>query len=134
MRLEKLPAYIEKTKWFEVKVSRQRRQYLVLMKATLRFNLLTNPHKNLLPPCHCHCHCHCHCTLTFSQIELTRFMYETRGAIRYLATTPEQKEAAAAFNQSIENVYTNNTKKNGEKTMAAAKDAVEKLDAFSALI
>ena len=86
VRLLKLPAYIEKTQWFEVKN------------------------------------------------ELTRYMYETRQAVRGLAKTTDQKEAADAFFKAIENVYTQNTAKNGEKTLAAQKDAVVKLDAFAATL
>lgn len=81
-RLAKLPAYIEKKKWFEVRD------------------------------------------------ELTRFMYETRGAAGYLATTPAQKKAATAFFKSIEAVDGAARVKDQAACFASAKDSVEKLDAF----
>jgi photosystem II oxygen-evolving enhancer protein 3 len=62
--------------------------------------------------------------------ELTRYMYETRGAVRGLAKTTDQKEAATAFFQAIEKVNINATLKKQDPCMAAAKDSVDKLDAF----
>jgi len=85
-RLNRLPAYIEKKKWFEVKN------------------------------------------------ELDRYMYETRGAMRGLAKTFEQKEAADAFFKSIEKTNGAATYKNGDACMANAKDAVVKLDKFVSTI
>jgi len=84
VRLTKLPAYIEKKKWFEVKN------------------------------------------------ELDRYMYETRGAVRGLATTFEQKEAADAFFKAIEKTNGSATLKKQDACMAAALDASVKLDAFAA--
>lgn len=55
-RIQKLPGYAEKKKWFEV------------------------------------------------TDELSRYMYETRGAVVYLATSVQQKEAAAEFFKAIEEV------------------------------
>lgn len=66
--------------------------------------------------------------------ELTRYMYETRGAVRGLATTTDQKEAATAFFQAIEKTNINATLKKQEPCMAAAKDSVVKLEAFTSLI
>merc|ERR1719438_371374 len=85
-RLDRLPAYIEKKKWFEVKN------------------------------------------------ELDRYMYETRGAVRGLAKTFEQKEAADAFFKAIEKTNGSATYKNYDACMAAAKDSVVKLDEFTSKI
>merc|ERR1711862_305609 len=86
VRLTKLPAYIEKKQWFEVKN------------------------------------------------ELDRYMYETRGAVRGLATTFEQKEAADAFFKAIEKTNGSATLKNGDACLAAAKDSAVKLDKFVSMI
>jgi len=86
VRLGKLPAYIEKKKWFEVKN------------------------------------------------ELDRYMYETRGAVRGLAKTYDQKEAADAFFKAIEKTNGSATLKKQDECMAAALDSVAKLDAFVAKI
>ena len=82
VRLQKLPAYIEKKKWYEV----------------------TN--------------------------ELTRFMYETRGAMTFLAKTPEQKEASKAFFLAIEATSGGARYKKQEKCAAAAARSITALDAF----
>eukprot|EP00526_Cylindrotheca_closterium_P017133 CAMPEP_0113621196 /NCGR_PEP_ID=MMETSP0017_2-20120614/10824_1 /TAXON_ID=2856 /ORGANISM="Cylindrotheca closterium" /LENGTH=315 /DNA_ID=CAMNT_0000530921 /DNA_START=297 /DNA_END=1243 /DNA_ORIENTATION=- /assembly_acc=CAM_ASM_000147 len=63
--------------------------------------------------------------------ELSRFMYETRASINYLATTPEQKKAAKAFYVAIEEVALNARLKRGDACAAAITDAVAKLDAMS---
>ncbi|GMI47932.1 hypothetical protein TrCOL_g4870 [Triparma columacea] len=86
VRLGRIPAYVEKKKWFEVKN------------------------------------------------ELTRYMYETRGACNYLAKSVDQKEAAADFFKAIERITLNTTLKNQEGAFAAQKEAIEKLDKFSAMI
>lgn len=85
-RLNNLPAYIEKKKWFEVRD------------------------------------------------ELTRYMYETRGAVRGLASTPAQKKAATAFFKAIEATDGAATQKDQAKCAAAAADSVAKLDAFVATL
>ena len=85
-RLQRLPSYIEKKKWYEVRN------------------------------------------------ELTRYMYETRGATLYLAKTPEQKKAAAAFFKAIEATTLAATQKNQEAANAAASSSVSLLDAFSATL
>ena len=85
-RLQKLPAYVEKKKWFEVTT------------------------------------------------ELDRYMYETRGAMKDLATTPEQKKAATAFFKAIEQTNLAATRKNQDVAAAAAADTVVKLDAFTSLL
>lgn len=66
--------------------------------------------------------------------ELARYMYSTRGAVRDLATTPQQKEAATAFFQAIEATNLNATLKKQDACMAAAKDSQAKLDAFTSTI
>lgn len=66
--------------------------------------------------------------------ELTRYMYETRGAVRGLATTVQQKEAATAFFEAIEKTNTSATLKKQDACMAAAKDSVAKLDKFTSMV
>ena len=66
--------------------------------------------------------------------ELDRYMYETRGAVRGLATTPQQKEAAAAFFKAIEKTQLSATLKKQDACAAAAADAIAKLDAFDAMV
>jgi hypothetical protein len=63
--------------------------------------------------------------------ELARFMYETRGAARGLAKTPEQKKAATAFFKSIEATDLAARRKKQDVCAAAAADTVVKLDAFT---
>jgi hypothetical protein len=82
LRLKKLPAYIERKEWFNVKD------------------------------------------------ELTRYMGETRPAVRGLAETKAQSKAANAFFKSIEATYGSATLRKGEECMAAALDSQVKLDAF----
>jgi hypothetical protein len=86
VRLEKLPAYIAKKKWYEV----------------------TN--------------------------ELTRFMYETRGAVSFLATTPAQKEAGKDFFLAIEATSGAARYKKQEACAAAAANSIKTLDAFLSTI
>jgi len=81
-RLSKLPAYIEKKQWFNVKD------------------------------------------------ELTRYMYETRGAVRGLAKTTKQKEKADDFFAAIEATYLNATLKKQDACAKAAADSVSTLAAF----
>lgn len=64
--------------------------------------------------------------------ELTRYMYETRGAVRGLAITPEQKKGATAFFKAIEDTYTFASLKKQESCAAAAAVSVSTLDAFIA--
>jgi hypothetical protein len=66
--------------------------------------------------------------------ELDRFMYETRGAVVFLATTPEQKKAATAFFKTLEVTDTASRRKNQEVAAAAAADTIPKLEAFTALL
>ena len=66
--------------------------------------------------------------------ELDRFMYETRGAAKYLAKTPAQKKAATEFFKSIEKADLSARRKNGAAASAAAADTIVKLDAFTALL
>jgi len=66
--------------------------------------------------------------------ELRRYMYETRGAVNYLAKTKEQKKAAKEFFQAIEETAGGATQKNEEKCTAAARDAVAKFDALRAML
>jgi len=62
--------------------------------------------------------------------ELTRYMYETRGAVRGLAESPVQKEAANAFFEAIEKTNISATLRKQDNCFAAAADSVVKLDAF----
>jgi hypothetical protein len=57
-------------------------------------------------------------------------MYETRGAVRGLATSPEQKKLATAFFQSIEESSLQATLKNQEKCAAACANSIKLLDDF----
>lgn len=63
--------------------------------------------------------------------ELTRYMYETRGAVRGLAKTPEQKKIAKAFFTAIEEASLQSTLKNGDKCAAASNDSIRLLDEFA---
>jgi len=66
--------------------------------------------------------------------ELKRYMYETRGAVRGLAKTLDQKDAADAFFKAIEKTDISAALKKQDACAAAAKDSVAKLDAFTALL
>ncbi|GKY97009.1 hypothetical protein MPSEU_000659700 [Mayamaea pseudoterrestris] len=85
-RLQKIPGYVDKKKWFEV------------------YN------------------------------ELGRYMYETRGAAKELATTPAQKKAATEFFKSIEKTDLAARRRNQELAASAAADSIAKLDAFTATL
>ena len=85
-RLAKLPAYVDKKQWFNVRD------------------------------------------------ELTRYMYETRGAVRGLATSADQKKAATAFFKAIEATDLAAARKNQDACMAAAKASSAALDAFVATL
>jgi len=64
--------------------------------------------------------------------ELTRYMYETRGAVRGLAKSPEQKELAKKFFQAIEDASLQATLKNQDKCAAASQASQDTLAAFVA--
>jgi len=64
--------------------------------------------------------------------ELTRYMYETRGAVRGLAKTPEQKKLAKEFFEAIEEASLQATLKNQDKCAAASAKSAETLNAFYA--
>ena len=64
--------------------------------------------------------------------ELTRYMYETRGAVRGLAKTPEQKNIAKAFFSAIEEASLQATLKDQAKCAAASADSIKLLDQFYA--
>jgi len=81
-RLDKLPAYVAKAKWFEI------------------------------------------------TDELTRYMYETRGAMNYLATTKEQKALAKSFFKDIETISGAARYKKGSVADAGIVEAKKSLDAF----
>lgn len=81
-RVDKLPSYVEKKQWFNVRD------------------------------------------------ELTRYMYETRGAMKGLASTPEQKAAATAFFKAIEATDGAARVKDQDACMAAAKASASTLAAF----
>uniref|UniRef100_A0A7S2MVT0 Extrinsic protein in photosystem II n=1 Tax=Helicotheca tamesis TaxID=374047 RepID=A0A7S2MVT0_9STRA len=66
--------------------------------------------------------------------ELTRYMYETRGAVRGLSKTVQQKEKAEAFFQAIEATYTAATLKKGDACSKAAASSIATLDAFTATL
>ena len=64
--------------------------------------------------------------------ELTRYMYETRGAVRGLAKTVQQKEKADVFFQAIEKTYGSATSRNGAGVQSSNADAIKALDDFVA--
>jgi len=66
--------------------------------------------------------------------ELTRYMYETRGAMKGLATTDEQKKIAKSFFAAIEKTYGSSTQRNGAAAGTANEDAIKALDAFLATL
>ncbi|CAB9517376.1 expressed unknown protein [Seminavis robusta] len=66
--------------------------------------------------------------------ELGRYMYETRGAVRGLASTPEQKKAASNFFAAIEACDGAARLKQQEKCASAAAASISALDAFTALL
>ena len=66
--------------------------------------------------------------------ELTRYMYETRGAVRGLAKTDEQKKLAKSFFEAIEEASLQSNLKNGDKCAKASKASQDALDAFVATL
>jgi len=64
--------------------------------------------------------------------ELARYMYETRGAVRGLAQSTEQKKIAKDFFESIEETNLQATLKNQEKCAAAVVNSSKLLDDFVA--
>merc|ERR1712176_190561 len=66
--------------------------------------------------------------------ELDRYMYETRGAVKGLAKTPEQKALQKQFVAAIEDTNLAARLKKQEACAAAAKEAQTKLDEFAATI
>jgi photosystem II oxygen-evolving enhancer protein 3 len=66
--------------------------------------------------------------------ELTRYMYETRGAVRGLAKTAEQKKIAKDFFQAIEEASLQATLKNQDKCAAASAASAKLLDQFVATL
>jgi hypothetical protein len=62
--------------------------------------------------------------------ELARYMYNTRFAVRGLATTVQQKEAAEEFFLAIEAAGAAARYKKQDAGLAAAAKSIEKLDAF----
>lgn len=62
--------------------------------------------------------------------ELTRYMYETRGAVRGLAKTKGQKEKADNFFKALEATYGSATQRKGEACTAANAVAIVALDDF----
>lgn len=66
--------------------------------------------------------------------ELSRYMYETRGAVRYLAKSVQQKEAATEFFQAIEEVSNNARLKKQDACLAAIDKSLAKLDALVSIL
>jgi len=66
--------------------------------------------------------------------ELTRYMYETRGAVRGLAQSEDQKKLAKSFFQAIEETSLQSTLKNQDKAAAACVDSIKYLDDFYATL
>jgi len=86
VRLNKIPAYIEKKQWFNV------------------------------------------------NDELTRYMYETRGAVRGLAETPDQKQKADKFFKAMEKTYGSATQRKQTNCFAANTEAIDALADFVATL
>jgi len=84
VRLNRIPAYIEKKQWFNV------------------------------------------------NDELTRYMYETRGAVRGLATSNVQKAKADVFFKAMESTYGNATQRKQAACFAANTQAIDALADFVA--
>lgn len=61
-------------------------------------------------------------------------MYETRGAMKFLATSDEQKAIAKTFFNAIEKTYGSSTQRNGDAVVAANESAIKALDAFVATL
>ena len=66
--------------------------------------------------------------------ELTRYMYETRGAVRGLAKSIPQKEKADDFFKAMEATYTAATLKKQDACAKAAASTITTLEAFTASI
>jgi len=66
--------------------------------------------------------------------ELTRYMYETRYAVRGLADTVDQKEKADVFFQAMENCYGAATMRKGAECGAANAKSIEALDIFTSTL
>lgn len=66
--------------------------------------------------------------------ELSRYMYETRGAVRGLAVSIEQKEAANEFFRAIEDTNLAARLKKQDACAASAAAAIAKIDAFNSLV
>jgi len=64
--------------------------------------------------------------------ELTRYMYETRGAVRNLAKSPEQKKIAKDFFEAIEETSLQATLKNQDKCANAVENSSKLLADFVA--
>jgi len=64
--------------------------------------------------------------------ELTRYMYETRGAVRGLAKTVKQKEKADVFFQAIEKTYGAATLRKGDVCLESNSKAIAALKDFNA--
>ena len=62
--------------------------------------------------------------------ELTRYMYETRGAMRWLATSDDQKKIAEKFFKDIEKTYGSSTQRKPDAVKAANESALKNLEAF----
>lgn len=62
--------------------------------------------------------------------ELTRYMYETRGAVRGLAKSKDQKAKADVFFRAIEKTYGSSTQRKGDACLEANSAAIAALDDF----
>jgi len=66
--------------------------------------------------------------------ELTRYMYETRGALNVFAKSKEQKAIAKSFFEAIEATSLASRQKKGDAALAGNTLALQKLDQFLASI
>jgi len=61
-------------------------------------------------------------------------MYETRGAMKFLAKTDEQKKIAKSFFEAIEKTYGSSTQRKADAVVAANESAIAALNAFVATL
>lgn len=66
--------------------------------------------------------------------ELSRYMYETRGAVNFLASSKDSKKAAKTFFTAMEEVANAARLKNQDACLAAIDKSAAALDAFTATI
>jgi len=66
--------------------------------------------------------------------ELSRYMYETRGAVGYLATSKKQKQLATNFFQDIEKVSIASTQKKQDECKAAIAASISSFNELTSAL